>query len=107
MFKNKNHGREARRDSCCVRGVLREGLAHRLDALGAQHLVDHASFFHYNRLLQVGFEGPIGGALGERAIVPEGGGLAAVCTLSHDLPFPFLAIIPISLPFSRARHFTT
>jgi len=39
--------------------------AHRLDALGAQNLVDLVTLFHHNRLLQVGSEGTIGGALGE------------------------------------------
>ncbi len=39
--------------------------AHRLDALGAQNLVNLVTFFHYNRLLQIGSEGTIGGALGK------------------------------------------
>ena len=39
--------------------------AHRLDALGAQNLVNLVTFFHHDRLLQVGPEGTIGGALGK------------------------------------------
>jgi len=40
-------------------------LAHRLDALGAKHLMYHATLLHHDRFLQVGLEGTIGGALGE------------------------------------------
>jgi len=40
-------------------------LAHRLDALGAEHFMHNATLFHHNRFLQVGLEGAIGGALGE------------------------------------------
>ena len=39
--------------------------AHRLDALGAQNFVNLVTLFHHNRLLQVGSEGTIGGALGK------------------------------------------
>lgn len=39
--------------------------AHRLDALGAQNLVNLVTLFHHNRFLQVGSEGTIGGALGK------------------------------------------
>lgn len=46
-------------------GTLGEGLAHRLDTLGAEHFMHNASLFHHNRFLQVGLEGAIGGALGE------------------------------------------
>ena len=49
---------------------------------------------HHQRLLQIGSEGTVGGALGERAIVSEGGGLAAVCAFSHEIT-SFLAIIPV------------
>ena len=61
--------------------------AHRLDALGAQNLVDLVTLFHHDRLLQVGFEGAVGGALGERAIVSEGCGLAAVGAFGHVMNF--------------------
>ena len=64
--------------------------AHRLDALGAQNLVNLVTLFHHNRLLQVGSEGTIGGALGKGAVMPEGGGLSAVCTFSHSEELPFL-----------------
>jgi hypothetical protein len=57
---------------------------HRLDALGAQNFMHLVTLFHHNCLLQVGPEFAIGGALGERAVVPEGGGLAAICTFSHS-----------------------
>ena len=63
---------------------------HRLDALGAQNFVNLVTLFHHNRLLQVGFEFAIGGALGERAVMPEGGGLSAICTFSHSEELPFL-----------------
>lgn len=66
------------------------GFAHRLDALGAQDFVDLVTFFHHNRLLQVGAEGAIGGALGKGAVMPEGGGFSAVCTFSHSEELPFL-----------------
>ena len=46
-------------------GTLGERLAHRLDAFGAEHFMHNASLFHHDRLLQVGLEGTIGGALGE------------------------------------------
>jgi hypothetical protein len=46
--------------------------------------VDLVTFFHHNRLLQIGSEGTIGGALGKRAIMPEGGGFSAVCTFGHS-----------------------
>ena len=45
--------------------VLDGDFAHRLDALGAQNLVNLVTLFHHNRLLQVGSEGTIGGALGK------------------------------------------
>jgi hypothetical protein len=64
--------------------------AHRLDALGAHNFVNLMTFFHHNRLLQVGPEGTIGGALGKGAVMPEGGGLSAVCTFSHSEELPFL-----------------
>jgi len=40
-------------------------LGHRLDALGAQNLVDLMPLYHHDRLLQVGPEGTIGSALGK------------------------------------------
>jgi hypothetical protein len=46
-------------------GTLGGRLAHRLDALGAEHFMHNASLFHHDRFLQVGLEGTIGGALGE------------------------------------------
>lgn len=69
---------------------LRGDFAHRLDALGAQNLVNLVTLFHHDRLLQVGAEGTIGGALGERAVMPEGCGFAAICTFSHSEELPFL-----------------
>ena len=45
--------------------TLSGDFAHRLDALGAQNLVDLVTLFHHNRLLQVGPEGTIGSALGK------------------------------------------
>jgi len=55
------------------RKTLRRGFAEGLDALGAQHFVHSATLLHYERLLQVRFERAVGGALGERAIMTEGG----------------------------------
>ncbi len=49
----------------CRNAVLGGDFAHRLDALGAQNLVDLVPLFHHNRFLQVGSEGTIGGALGK------------------------------------------
>lgn len=49
----------------CRNAVLRGDFRHRFDALGAEYLVYHATLFHHNRLLQVGPEGTIGGALGK------------------------------------------
>jgi hypothetical protein len=69
---------------------LGDDFGHRLDALGAQNLVNLVTLFHHDRLLKVGAEGTIGGALGERAVVPEGGSFAAVCTFSHSEELPFL-----------------
>jgi hypothetical protein len=62
---------------------LRGRLAERLDALGAQDLLDQATLFHDGNLLQVRFELAIGCAQGERAAVSEGGCLAAGVTFSH------------------------
>jgi hypothetical protein len=45
--------------------VLGSDFAHRLDALGAQNLVNLVTLFHDNRFLQVGSESTIGGALGK------------------------------------------
>ena len=76
-----------------VRGeyqTLGGSFAHCLDALGAEDFMDFAAVFHHNRLLQIGLEGPIGGALGKRAVMPEGGGLPAVCTFGHSEELPFL-----------------
>ena len=70
--------------------VLGSRFAHRLDALGAQNLVNLVPLFHHDRLLQVRAEGTIGGALGERAVMPKGGGLSAICTFSHSGELPFL-----------------
>lgn len=70
--------------------TLSGDFAHRLDAFGAQNLVDLVTLFHHNRLLQVGLEGTIGGALGKGAVMPKGGGLSAVCTFSHSEELPFL-----------------
>jgi hypothetical protein len=70
--------------------VLGGDFAHCLDTLGAQNLVNLVTLFHHDRLLQVGAEGTIGGALGEGAVMPEGGGFAAVCTFSHSEELPFL-----------------
>jgi hypothetical protein len=69
--------------------------------------------------LKVRFERPVGGALGEGAVVSEGGCLPAVAALSH-LTNPFLApqlplywstvtvfaMIPKMSAISKARHFT-
>lgn len=80
-----------------VRKNLGSSLAQGLDALGAQDLMHQAALLHHKRLLQVRFERAVGGALGERAIVPEGSRFTAVCTLSHVLAISFLAIIPGTL----------
>lgn len=84
---NKNHG--ASRDLWRKRR-LRRRFAERLDALGAENLFDHPSFFHHRHLLQVGLERAIGGALRERTIVTEGGRFAAGTAFSHfEHPFKY------------------
>ena len=45
--------------------ILRRRLAQRLDALGAQNLLDDAAILHDGHFLQVGLEVAIGGALRE------------------------------------------
>src|SRR5512141_3495184 len=65
------------------RQYLGRGLAKRLDALGAQHLLHQAAVLHDADLLQVRLEGPVGGALREGTVMPKHGRLAAICTLSH------------------------
>ncbi len=78
---------------------LRGRFAERLDALGAQDLLDHAALFQYGNLLQVRFELAVGCAQGERAAVSEGGCLAAGVTFSHVID-PFRTMIPLGqLPF--------
>ena len=69
---------------------LRGRLAERLDALGAQGLLDHAALFQNGNLLQIRLERAVGRALRERAAVPEGGALAAGVAFSHvDESFPY------------------
>jgi hypothetical protein len=58
-------------------------LAQRFNALGAPHLLDRAPVFQDRNLLQIRFPLSIGGALRERATMPEGGSLAAISTLRH------------------------
>ncbi|OGO23396.1 MAG: hypothetical protein A2Y54_08700 [Chloroflexi bacterium RBG_16_51_16] len=55
---------------------LRCHLAQGSYAAYAQHLMHQAAFFQDGHLLQVGFEGPPGGTLGERTVVSEAGCLA-------------------------------
>ncbi len=81
-------------------------LAQGFDALGAQDLLDLAPVLHDGHLLQVGFESPVGGVLRERAIMPEGGRLATVCTLSHcTRSFP--TMIPEVLPAFGRKYTCT
>jgi hypothetical protein len=47
--------------------------------------------------LQIGLKIPVGGVLRERAVMPKGRCLAAVCTFSHRTR-SFLAIIPNIFP---------
>jgi hypothetical protein len=61
----------------------RFAFAERLNALGAHNLFEQAAILQDGHLLQIGFEGPVGGAQGERAIMPESGRLTAICTFSH------------------------
>lgn len=69
---------------------LRRRFAERLDALGAQGLLDETALFHHGNLLQVRLELAVGCTLGERAAVSEGGCLAAGVTFSHvDESFPY------------------
>ena len=73
---------------------LRGRFAERLDALGAQDLLDEATLFHYRNLLQVRLELAVGCAQGERAAMPEGGCLAAGVTFSHVID-PFRTMMPV------------
>jgi hypothetical protein len=69
---------------------LRRRFAERLDALGAQGLLDHAALFQHGNLLQIRLELAVGCAQGERAAVSEGGCLAAGVAFSHfDESFPY------------------
>ena len=54
-----------------------------LDALGAERLLDQSTVFHDLDLLQIRFEGAVGCAQGERALVTKGGCFTAGITLSH------------------------
>ena len=62
---NKKHGTMLCRVFLSNLETLSVSLAHRLYALGAEHLMHNAALFHHDRFLQVGLEGTIGGALGE------------------------------------------
>jgi hypothetical protein len=85
---------------------LRCRLAERLDALGAQGLLDQAALFHHGNLLQIRLELAVGCTQGERAAVSEGGCLAAGVAFSH-LINPFRTMMPMGqLPFTKAGHFT-
>jgi hypothetical protein len=69
--------------------TLRRRFTECFDTLGAQRLLDQATLLQYRNLLEVGLERAIGGTLGERAVVTEGGCLAAVITFRHcDTSFP-------------------
>ena len=48
---------------CRLLETLGGGLANRLDALGAEHLMHGAALLHHNCLLQVRFELAVGGSL--------------------------------------------
>jgi hypothetical protein len=86
---NKNHGQLAVVFYLSVNN-LRRRFAERLDALGAQGLLDHAALFQYGNLLQIRLELAVGCAQGERAAVSEGGCLAAGVAFSHfDESFPY------------------
>lgn len=55
--------RNQRRDFITKERSLRRRFAERFDALGAQRLLHEAALFHHRDLLEVGFEGAVGGAL--------------------------------------------
>ena len=61
------------------------------------------TILHESNFLQVGFKIPIGSAQRERAVVPKGGCLAAICTFSHCIR-SFLAMIPNAFPVSRRKN---
>jgi hypothetical protein len=65
-----------------VRGTS-PGFYRRTNALGAKHLGRLAFSMPDGDLLKIGTEGPLGGALGERAIVSEGECFAAFFTFCH------------------------
>jgi hypothetical protein len=86
---NKNHGQLAV-VFYLSENNLRCRFAERLDALGAQGLLDHAALFQHGNLLQIRLELAVGCAQGERAAVSEGGCLAAGVAFSHfDESFPY------------------
>ena len=67
---------------------LRCHLAQGSYAAYAQHLMHQATFFQDGHLLQVGLEGPPGGALGKRTVMSKAGCLAATIAPCH-LVIPF------------------
>jgi hypothetical protein len=95
-----------RRDFRCDRKTeLRRRFTECFDALGAQRLLNQTTLLHHRNFLEIRFERAVGGTLGERAVVTEGGCLAAVIAFSHrDISFP--CNNSNKSPFPKARHFT-
>lgn len=84
MALNKNHGaKRAVIFDTNGRTKLRRRFTERLDALGAQRLLDQTTLLHHRNLLEVGFERAVGCTQRERAVMTECGCLAAVIALSH------------------------
>jgi hypothetical protein len=95
------------RDFCLGEtNFLAGGFTHSLDALGAKYFMHLASLFHHQGLLQIRFEFAVGGSLGEGTRVPEGCGFSTMCAFSH-LKTSFLAIIPVTITYPKARDFIT
>lgn len=62
---------------------LRQRLAERFNALGAQRFLDQTTLFHHRNFLEVRFERAVGGTLGERTVMTEGGCFTAVIAFCH------------------------
>jgi hypothetical protein len=76
---------------------LRWYLAQGSNTAHTHNLMHQAPFFQDGHLLQIGLEGPPGGALGERTVVSEAGRLAATIAPCHlMIPFPIVRKVAIT-----------
>jgi hypothetical protein len=87
-----------------VKNQLRR-LRQRADAFGAERLSHFSTVLNDGHLLQVGVERTIGCPVGERDIMTEGRGLAAMSAFCHFLDFLSEQIRPACL--EQAAYSTT